>query len=215
MSLYLLFGSSSSKSSTAIGVFFIGIVIFIWSLIQKKRRCPTIILHALLFGVIASVLIFSSFLEYFVTLSGRDMTFTGRTEIWSDVLQIASKRPILGVGYGSLWLGDKGYYLYEKHYILQAHNGYIEIYAELGIIGLIIVALIIIQTYRNIFKTIELDISYGFFRLIYFIMILAQNITESTLLKSSSMTWFLFVVVAIQPLNLSKQVESKINNHKV
>ena len=52
-------------------------------------------------------------------------------------------------------------------------------------------------------KTIDLNFNYGYLRLMYFIMILAQNVTETTFTRAGSMVWFLFVVVAIQPFGHS------------
>jgi exopolysaccharide production protein ExoQ len=197
-----------SNSSTAMGTFLIGLMIFTWSLIQKKTNSPTAIINVLLIPLVASVLISSNLLNFAVTMSGRDLTFTGRTEIWSELLRIGSQRPILGLGYGSLWLGDRGYDLWQKLGVRQAHNGYIEVYLETGIVGVFLVIAMIIQAYRNILRTIDLSFEYGYLRFIYFMIIVTQNVTETTLLSAGTMMWLLFLVVAIYPLNFTKTENS-------
>ena len=69
---------------------------------------------------------------------GRNSTLTGRTEIWKLVLGMANN-PIFGAGYESFWLGERLQKLWHYYWfpINEAHNGYIEIYLNLGWIGVV------------------------------------------------------------------------------
>jgi O-antigen ligase len=80
-----------------------------------------------------------NFLSYFV----EDLTFSGRTAIWNYTLSLFWERPIVGQGFGAIW--NVGVYSLAQQQILNitfilkhAHNGYIGILAELGIIGLVL-----------------------------------------------------------------------------
>jgi exopolysaccharide production protein ExoQ len=74
-----------------------------------------------------------------VESAGRDLTLTGRTELWATLLPMASN-PLLGTGFQSFWLGDRlrkisSIFEFRPN---QAHNGYIEIYLNLGLIGVLL-----------------------------------------------------------------------------
>src|SRR5438132_8108506 len=67
---------------------------------------------------------------------GRDATLTGRTELWNDVLTFRVN-PLFGAGFESFWLGERLESLWQKHPWRpnQAHSGYLEMYLNLGYIG--------------------------------------------------------------------------------
>lgn len=194
LALYLLY---KSRSATALGAFMFGVAVYVLSFMQRKNRRSIGRLYlVLLFG---SVILYSTMLESLVKAMGRNMTFTSRTFIWEELLQVGMKHPILGVGYGSLWIGQLGNELYTKFHVNEAHNGYIEIFVLLGIVGLFLTAIMIIQVFRNIMKTMGMSFMYGIFRITYLVMILISNVTESSLLRTTSMLWILFLIIGMQP----------------
>lgn len=77
-------------------------------------------------------------------LTGKDLTFTGRTEIWAVLSQHIRLHPILGTGYGAYWSGpgmgspSDEFLRLESFYPGSAHNGYLEIVNDLGMVGLLV-----------------------------------------------------------------------------
>lgn len=78
------------------------------------------------------------------TLTGKDMTFTGRTGIWAILSEHIRSSPFFGSGYGAYWAGpvaDSPSYEFIRRmrafYPGSAHNGYLEILNDLGWAGLI------------------------------------------------------------------------------
>lgn len=75
-------------------------------------------------------------------LSGKDTSFTGRTEIWAIIQQHIKLNPVLGSGYGGYWAGPKPsspsfFFLYTLYfYPSEAHNGYLDVINDLGYVGL-------------------------------------------------------------------------------
>ncbi|MES1933071.1 capsular polysaccharide biosynthesis protein [Salinisphaera shabanensis T35B1] len=73
---------------------------------------------------------------------GRDVTFTGRLEIWRLVYAEVVKHPWLGTGFQAFWLGAGGPapWVTQDLYggLWQAHNGYLDVVNELGIPGLLL-----------------------------------------------------------------------------
>ena len=74
--------------------------------------------------------------------AGRDATFTGRTGLWETLLQ-EPINPLIGVGYASFWLGERlerFWAMYPTSPPIEAHNGYLEVYLNLGLIGVCLLA---------------------------------------------------------------------------
>lgn len=128
---------------------------------------------------------------------GRDSTLTGRTQLWQDVLAIGVN-PIVGTGFESFWLGwrlDKIWQTYWWHPI-EAHNGYIETYLNLGIAGLTILALLIGTGYRSIVRLLRRDPEAGRIRIGFFVVGIAYNFTEAAI-HTLSLVWIFFLLSLI------------------
>lgn len=72
-----------------------------------------------------------------VNALGRDMTFTGRTNIW-DHINATTVNPIIGCGYWTFWQGPGGLEISKEINwpIPTAHCGYLDLYLDGGILGL-------------------------------------------------------------------------------
>ena len=79
-------------------------------------------------------------------LTGKDLSFTGRSEIWEIIVEHIRLNPLLGSGYGAYWTGiDPGspsFVFEQKLYFYpgSAHNGYLEVANDLGAVGLVLLA---------------------------------------------------------------------------
>ena len=83
---------------------------------------------------------------------GRNPTLSDRTLIWSTVLSLHTN-PIVGTGYESFWLGPRLLRIWPVvGQINEAHNGYLDIYLNLGVIGVLLLAGFLIASYRTICK---------------------------------------------------------------
>lgn len=208
MSLYLLKGSDDAFSLTSIAVFLIGLLIF-YVLGKQKSSLPRIrsfiglsFSFSLLFILIILIHAVSPFSEHslmgaLITTLGRDITLTGRTEIWHDVLAIASHNPILGTGFGAFWIGREvniPWTLKLTWTLNQAHNGYLDTYLQLGWVGLGLLFTLIFSSVLKIGRAFSQDFEYGRFRFLFFLVILFINNTESTLLRGGHHLWFLFLI---------------------
>lgn len=74
-------------------------------------------------------------------LTGKDLTFSGRTAIWQIIEQNIALHPWLGGGYGAYWTGLRNspsmvmlQSLY--YYPTESHNGYLDVINDLGYAGL-------------------------------------------------------------------------------
>jgi hypothetical protein len=97
-------------------------------------------------------------IEFTVKLVGKDMTFTGRTRFWSQLIYIGMRdHPLFGSGYGSFFVGEKSVWLlkYFTWDVTDAHCGYIKVFLELGVIGLLFFCFYLIYTFYSAEKKVQ------------------------------------------------------------
>jgi O-antigen ligase len=73
-------------------------------------------------------------------LTGKDMTFSGRTAIWDIINQNIAQHRLLGSGYGAYWNqtpGSPSLAMLQRLYFYptEGHNGYLDVINDLGIVG--------------------------------------------------------------------------------
>lgn len=227
LTLWLLRGSKNSHSSTAIiGFIICAAVLFALRFVKKRAaRAKRIILGvtiALILLAPFAYLVFEMFDTTPVALvleaTGRDLTLTDRTLIWSDLLHIAEKSPVVGLGFGALWVGHIGYDMYPMNNWSrktpgwrpnEGHNGYIDVYVELGAIGVALLFVVIGVAFAGALNDLQNEFELGSLRLVLLLSILLNNITETSLLKGTHFLWFLFLLVAINVSKPSRRVHSK------
>ena len=164
------------------------ISLIIGALILIIMKTPFMMRNTNLIGVYALLIIFIALglqftigaLTTIIELFGRDATLTGRTELWEDVLNIGTN-PIIGVGYGSFWLGERMATLWAKYswQPTETHNGYLDIYLDLGLAGLILMVGIIISAFRNIRERLLSNQEYAGLHVTFLVVALLYNITEA------------------------------------
>lgn len=196
-----------ADSATSLACFILGIGVL--TLIERpiiKRNVKSIGFYTLLF--ICAFMIIQSLFDItgmVIASLGRDTTLTGRTELWDDILAMHTN-PFIGVGYGSFWLGDKRDVLWGKYWWrpTEAHNGYIEIYLEVGLIGLFILGCVIVSVFKNISKSLITQFEYGRLRIALLAVIVFYNITESAF-RVDLLMYFIFLLVSINVKRLRSE----------
>jgi exopolysaccharide production protein ExoQ len=89
-------------------------------------------------------------LDMILVAMGEDPTLTGRTDLWHDLIAIQDA-PLIGSGYQSFWLEDYINTLWQKYDFRpnNAHNGYLETYLNLGVIGIgLLVSILVTSVVR-------------------------------------------------------------------
>jgi exopolysaccharide production protein ExoQ len=103
-------------------------------------------------SIITIVIFYESLLEIILGFLGKDLTLTGRTSIWLALIPIIEDNIYLGVGYSAFWPNVEDFLGYSWMSLLNhAHNAYIELIVDLGIIGSGICILFIIKSIRTSF----------------------------------------------------------------
>jgi O-antigen ligase len=124
-----------------------------------------------------------------------DYALAQRIKMWGYALTMFSDSPILGQGF-ACYRTYAEYYGWNTAYF--AHNIYIEILAELGIVGTVIFAMFILSIFSNINKVrkkaltskerILYSMSFNFI-----VMFLIYGTTGNVLYYTFEMTWFMIM----------------------
>lgn len=186
-----------ANSMTAIACFAMAVGLLLATSFGRWGKSPALV-H-LIFGSI----IFPAFSLLFLGMGlglfnvmGRDATLTGRTEVWSFISKLAAN-PLFGTGFESFWIGARlekiwSHYWWHPN---EAHNGYLEVYLNLGWIGVSLIALVLMTTYRKIVAVVCSQGEAGTLRLAYLVVAIAYNFTEAGF-RTMNPVWF-FLLLAI------------------
>lgn len=112
---------------------------------------------------------------------GRGTDFTGRTAIWKTVIPMAPD-PLVGAGFESFWLGPRLERLWRAFPVFrpnEAHNGYIEVYLNLGWVGVGLIVLILMNGYWRAVATFRRNPAIGGMLLAYVACAAIYSVTEA------------------------------------
>jgi O-antigen ligase len=183
-----------ADSATAIACLVISVLLMLAVGVAPLCRRPGIV-HVLVAGAVATPLyaLFGDQQGAMVGALGRDPTLTGRTAIWDVVLRFVDY-PFIGAGFESFWLGERLERILEIIPGLnQAHNGYLEIYLNLGLFGILLLAALVMTGYRRLVLSLRTDYQVGRLRLAMFVIAILYNMTEAGF-KMMSPVWIMFVL---------------------
>lgn len=135
-------------------------------------------------------------------LLGRDVGLTGRLPLWISLLRIGWAESMLGHGYGAFWLDplrmtsiDKAMLPILYPWATQAHNGFLEIWLDLGFLGLIcILPPILIVLVRSVKIFLQKKDQNYCFVLLFLTFWITNNLSEALLAKSDLFRAFFWVI---------------------
>ena len=142
---------------------------------------------------------------------GKDPGLSNRTIIWAAVWPSILKHPIFGYGYGGFWNGLEG----ESGYVLlrvgtslvHAHNGLLNIWLDLGLVGVTLALLITLRACKDVFSCFG-RVSQPHF-LWYgsiLVMVLVGSIDESFFLQQNMLTTTLWVLACVELRRLASSI---------
>lgn len=201
-----------AQSMTSLSCFMLASGVMIAMSSPRLARMPGII-HLLVAAVlsISASALFLNIGSGLVQTLGKDPTLTGRTEIWHLVLSMVTN-PMVGTGFESFWLGkrlEKIWSIYWWH-PNEAHDGYIELYLNLGWIGITLLVLAIVSGYRNIVVGFRRDPDLGRLKLAYFVAAVAYNFTEAAFrMMSPVFIVFLLATIAVPEVRARTKAKAR------
>jgi O-antigen ligase len=191
---WLLLQAHSATSQICLFIAIL-MVLFVGIRFINKNFIGTYMLAGLvLFG--AAEMLFGISEEVSETM-GRGSEMSGRTGLWTALLGLHTN-PIFGTGFESFWLGEWVNQLEGIFYFIpsEAHNGYLETYLNLGLIGLFLLIALLVATFWKIRLEFFRNFEWGRYRLGFLAATVLYNWTEAAF-NTSNPVFFAFYLIAI------------------
>jgi exopolysaccharide production protein ExoQ len=220
LALWLMGGPQHNLtySVTSNATLFLGIMTICYIRWLKKRNITigskTLLIIITIIIIYGTITPFIGRLALFdiTTAVGRDATLTGRSEIWERLMPYAIDRIIMGHGYGGFWTDQ----MREKT-ASHAHNGYLDIILNMGILGIALFTLFILACCKRAYREIFINMDWGAYFIGYIVMAVFHNIAESSSvgLTGKLSAIILFMAVASTKENYMNREDSKASRARV
>ncbi len=209
--VYVLQQAHSATSSSCFGL---GAFLIIATSLPFFRRSPKRV-HAFAMAilVLGATMKLTGWDSAVVGAMGKDPTTLGdRTKIWHAVIPVCPN-PLLGAGFESFWNGygkyvTEGLSRYERG-LNTAHNGYIEVYLNLGFVGLGLIAMLLISGYQQASVAFRLSPEVGGLMLAYLATVAIYSATEAGY-RIMTPTWISLLLVLVGSRTIASSVGWKL-----
>jgi exopolysaccharide production protein ExoQ len=195
-----------SRSSTSLmaGVFAAALLLFLLrSPATLRRYMPYLI------GVFVAILLTYSLavlnlvpgsgllLSPIASITGKDLTFSGRTAIWGIINENIARSPLVGSGYGAYWNqvpGSPSAAMLQRLYFYptEGHNGYLDVINDLGMVGAVCLLAYLITYLRQGLRLFKFNRATGALFLTLLFEQLIANLSESRWFNTLSPEFVMF-----------------------
>lgn len=201
----LLLVLSGSKTALSLLMTLIALLPFYSAMRLNYRLAVPAVLAQILVGSGLFFLLLTA-AEAVVGAFGKDLTFTGRTDLWAYVLDMIELRPWLGYGFAGFWQGFDGPSAYiwkvEPWFPEHAHNGFLNLMLNLGFVGLIVFALGFFAALGRGAKLVSLTRTPEYLLpMAYLTFMVLYNLSESVILLQNTIFWILYVTTLCSRVN--------------
>lgn len=147
-----------------------------------------------------ALLLLSANEDFILEFLGKDPTLTGRTLIWSHVMDNISEKPLLGWGYAAFWVPGNPAATQIAEALNwtapNAHNGLLEFWLDVGLVGTSVFLLLWVRNLVMALKCMSGPAQqFGLTSLLLLTMILLIGISEDVVLSPQQIWTSLFFVM--------------------
>jgi exopolysaccharide production protein ExoQ len=173
-------------------------------LLLQKMPIKDALFAAMIVCGVSAVIAFAVYANASLLLPavGKDPTLSERTVIWAAVWIAIAKQPLLGYGYSAFWTGLLGpslnIVLISGWALAQSQNGFLDMWLQVGIAGVVLIVLAIGQAARDALRCFRDSGQDNHVRwcIVVIITTILYNIGESSL-GMVQLVWFLFLLACI------------------
>lgn len=177
---------------------------------MRKQDAFTLVLIGWGFLGCLGYLVFNNF-AILTQMLGKDSTLSGRTDIWRAVLESGFKQPLLGFGFGAFWRGVQGesinVFLSTGYALWQGHNSYLDIWLDLGLLGLGLFFITFVNACRDGYVCLQPGCPrevHWYLNTIF--IIISLGITQGQLLMHNSLVILLYFISCIGLRKVRRQM---------
>lgn len=174
-----------SQSVTAITTTLVLVAAFAW--LQANRRVDDRVLSITVVSTIAlavgSAMGARAGLPIFLEATGKDPTFSGRTDIWAATARAVADKPWIGYGREGLFFSppnDLSLELWREigFRAPHAHNGVLDLLLQVGLIGLGLYVVLFVSTTLAALRSYRRGETFGIFSLMVLTSIFVASLSE-------------------------------------
>ncbi len=196
LSFVALVGARST-TSFLVGAFLLTVAVLVrFGALSGSRKVAivyTTVVTVVSVALALYVFVFTpDFLAALFGVFGKDMTFTGRVNLWETVLGMTHDRMWQGWGFGAFWVMDGAHLtrLFQQFIWIpnQAHQGYLDVYNQTGIVGFTLLIGMIVSYFTGVSRVRTRQVWFWIV-----LAILVFNLQESLFFRPRHIGHFLFV----------------------
>lgn len=214
LSLVLLSGSKTSLVLLIASI----LLIPLYKVLTQHYRIRTFLLTigCFLAGILL-VLIVSNLETIVVDFLGKSLELNSRTEIWKLAIPKGLERPWLGYGYSGFWTSDASSQIFQLTWAgtdfsssnqrFHAHNGFIDVFLQVGLVGLFLCVLSFFAAlWRTVILTMRAPAANSsehletFWMFSFLIIIFCFNITETRTFIATNTFWIFTVSITLSTI---------------
>jgi|CXWL01.1.fsa_nt_gi O-antigen ligase len=198
LAAFMLVVFSSSKTALVASLLGLGVI----AAGHMLRRGP---IHAVVVsaGVLAAIVLGAGVVllapDVLVGVLGRDLTLTGRTEIWEAAAPAVAAQPWFGYGYYAFWLPEEGPAYWVRQavawQVASAHSSWLELALGLGRVGVAVFAVQLVATLRRGVGAL-MQPGAGQWAPAFLATFALYTLSESHALQANNLFWTIYVAVA-------------------
>jgi O-antigen ligase len=205
------------RSRSVTGILVFGVIIATLPLYRLVRARVTVaipVVIAFVLGAAGFFLILTSSSTDVFQILHRSPSLTGRTDLWAAVVMAIAKKPFLGYGFHAFWQGMAGesasVLLAVQWLVPHAHNGFLDLMLDLGLLGLVTFAVGYFVAWRRAIELMKrAHDPVAVWLCTYLVFMFVYNLTESSILRDNNIFWVLYTATAVS-LSLSSRAQPAI-----
>lgn len=199
LAVVLIIGSKSTTAFVLSILLVFGSILMV--LMKYVRRDWQIAFPVIGVIVLTGILIGVTNFEKIIKIFGKEITLTGRLPLWEKLLVVGREHLWLGYGFNAFWLGWQGpsaeVWADITWLPAHAHNGFLDTWLELGLVGLFFTILFLIWLFVKSYSLYFRSSKNGLFLILLMVFFVFLNLIESFLLRQDSFYWVLLVYISI------------------
>jgi exopolysaccharide production protein ExoQ len=196
--------SSTSLMATAFAAFFVILLLRPPGVMRKQMPyfvglfAAAVLIYAL--AVLNILPGLSGILTPIASITGKDLTFSGRTNIWYVLKLHIDQHPLLGTGYEAYWIGpvpsSPSYQMIKMlwFYPTEGHNGYLDVINDLGYVGFICLLAYFIVYLRQGLELMQMEKARGALYLALIFRAFLADMSESHWFSVTSIDFAIFTM---------------------
>ncbi|MFM7423532.1 MAG: O-antigen ligase family protein [Elainella sp.] len=205
LALIVLSGSRTSLSLLTVSL----LLLPLYQMVRQAYRTRAMLLSLSIVLVGALIMLVTANIEtIIVDVMGKSLDLNSRGPIWTYAIEKGLERPWLGYGYAGFWTSSEADMIYNNTWAggimregsrFHAHNGFIDTFLQIGLVGLVICMLTFLRSIRDA-AVLMTSRQYGletFWMLQFLVITLFFNVTETRTFLASNTFWSITVSIAL------------------